>query len=139
MLTTPVSEATAQFLGKVMPAIVGTRRSSGAVKLSPAWYEYRDGYFWLSTRRGSHWLDHIERDRAATLLLIDPDDMHKVVHAETRLVQTSTEDALELLNRLSLRYRGEPYQLRFPQQRVSIQLEPLHVRSTLDWRSNRPA
>jgi hypothetical protein len=122
-----------------MPAIVGTRRASGAIKLSPAWYEYRDGYFWLNTRRGSHWLDHIERDGAATLLLIDPDDMHKVVHAETRLVQATTEGAMELVNRLSLRYCGEPYQLKFPQQRVLIQLEPVQMRSTLDWSRKRPA
>jgi hypothetical protein len=134
MATTPMplSEATERFLATVMLAIVGTHRGNGAVKMSPAWYEYRDGYFWLSTRRGAHWLDHIERDRSASLLMVDPGDAHRLVHAETRLVETTSKDALEQLDRLSVRYRGEPYRLAFPQHRVTVQLEPGYVRSTVD-------
>jgi len=137
MVTMPasLSEATERFLGTVMLATVGTRRANGAVKMSPAWYEYRDGCFWLSTRRGAHWLDHIERDRSASLLMVDPADIHRLVHAETRLVATTADGALEQLNRLSLRYRGEPYRLAFPQHRVTIQLEPVSVRSTVEPRS----
>lgn len=134
----PLSEATERFLATVMLAIVGTRRGNGAIKMSPAWYEYRDGHFWLSTRRGAHWLDHIERDRSASLLMVDPGNVHCLVHAETRLVETTTEGALDQLDRLSMRYRGEPYRLTFPQQRVTVQLEPADVRSTVDPRVSTP-
>jgi|GEM_PF-3315126 len=134
----PVDQPTAAFLAAAMPVVVGTRRRTGEVKLTPAWYEYRDGCFWLNTRRGAHWLDHIERDRSATLLVIDPADPHRVVHAETRLVQTTIAGALEQVNRLSQRYLGQPYRLAFPQQRVLVQLEPVRLRSALDGRPGRP-
>lgn len=36
-MTAQISDATAKFLGQVMPVIVGTRRRNGAVNLNPAW------------------------------------------------------------------------------------------------------
>jgi Pyridoxamine 5'-phosphate oxidase len=133
-----ISEATAAFLGEVLPVIVGTRRRSGAVKMNPAWYEFRDGTFWLNSWRGAHWLDHVERERRASLLFIDPRDMYRVVHVEARLVRTATEGAGEHIDRLSQRYRGGPYRTAAPQQRVIVELEPVRVRSSLDVRA-RPA
>lgn len=130
-----ISDATAEFLDRVMPVVVGVRRRSGAVKLTPAWYEYRDGCFWLNSWRGAHWLAHLEREHEAALLFLDPDDMYRVVHVDARLVATSSEAAREHLDRLSYRYRGEPYhsRSRIPQQRVVIQLAPTRVRSSVDW------
>src|SRR5215213_6385705 len=63
-----------EFVAQVMLAVVGTRRRDGTVQLNPAWYEYRDGYFWLNSWRGSDWMRHIERDGDVTLLLQDPQD-----------------------------------------------------------------
>ena len=88
-----IDDATARFLGGVMPVIVGTRRRNGTVKLNPAWYEFRDGHFWLNSWRGAHWLAHVERERQATLLFVDPQDMYRVVHVEAGLVRTATEAA----------------------------------------------
>ena len=127
-----IDDATARFLGGVMPVIVGTRRRNGTVKLNPAWYEFRDGHFWLNSWRGAYWLAHVERERQATLLFVDPQDMYRVVHVEAGLVRTATEAAGAHMDRLSHRYRGEPYRARFPQQRVVIELAPRSVRSTLD-------
>ncbi|RKT17037.1 pyridoxamine 5'-phosphate oxidase [Streptomyces sp. 1114.5] len=132
-----ISEATLAFLAEPLPIIVGTRRQSGSVKMNPAWFEFHDGYFWFNSWRGAHWLAQVERDRQATLLLMDPQDMYRVVHVETALVATRTEGAGAHLDRLSYRYRGEPYRAVAPMQRVIIQLEPLHVRSTLDGRPRR--
>ena len=66
------------FSGEIVLAETTSRR----------WVEYRDGYVWLSWR-GAHWLDHIERERRAVLLFIDPGDMYRVAHVETRLVRTA--------------------------------------------------
>jgi hypothetical protein len=130
-----VSAETAAFLGQVMPAIVGTRLDNGTVTMNPAWYEYDGGYFWLNSWRGARWLARVERNRQASLLMIDPNDMYRVVRAQTRLVRTTTDGAVEHVNRLSQRYRGRPYRSAAPQQRVLIQLEPVRVRSQLGWRA----
>src|SRR4029453_7052146 len=107
-MTAQISDATAKFLGQVMPVIVGTRRRNGAVNLNPAWYELRDGYLRLNSRRGAHSLDHLERDRQATLFFIDPQGMFRGVHAVARAVETPPDAAGEHIDRLFRRYRGQP-------------------------------
>ena len=134
-VTELISDRTAAFLAGVMPVVVGVRRRGGAVKLNPAWYEYRDDRFWLNSWRGAHWLAHVERERAAALLFLDPADMYRLVHVDARLIDTTGEGAVEHLDSLSYRYRGGPYRSRsrVPQQRVIVQLAPERVRSSLDW------
>ncbi|MCE7081100.1 pyridoxamine 5'-phosphate oxidase family protein [Streptomyces sp. ST2-7A] len=130
-----ISEANLKFFQEVMPVIVGTKRRSGIVKMDPAWFEFREGYFWLNSFRGSRWLEHLEREGRASLLLIDPKDMTRVVHIESTLVRADEEGADEHLARLNDRYQmPEHDELELePQTRVTIQLEPQNIRSTLDW------
>jgi general stress protein 26 len=97
-----------QFVAEVMPAIVGTRRKDTTVQMNPIWFEYRDGYFWLNSWRGSAWMTHVERDRDVTLLLIDPKNMYRFAQVQGRLVEATAEGANEHIDRLSLRYTGNP-------------------------------
>ncbi|GGQ86287.1 pyridoxamine 5'-phosphate oxidase family protein [Couchioplanes azureus] len=128
-----ISDRVAAFLDEVMPIVVGTKRKNGVVKMDPAWYEFRDGHFWLNSWRGSRWLAAIERDKQASLLLMDPKDMTRVVHVETTLVMTTEEGAPAHFDRLNERYQVVGHDDPEPQTRVIIQLEPTDVRSTLDW------
>jgi PPOX class probable F420-dependent enzyme len=136
-----LSENMARFVQEVFPAIVGTRRRDGTVQMNPAWFEYRDGYFWLNSWRGSRWLAHVERDGDVTLALIDPKDMFRFAQVQGRLVEATTEGADEHIDRLSIRYFGRPYQRMMPgQQRVKIQIEPVRITGSLDWqRPRQPA
>jgi hypothetical protein len=134
-----LSEANIKFFAEVMPIVVGTKRQNGVVKMDPVWYEYRDGYFWLNTFRGARWLEHLERDQQASLLLIDPKDMTRTVHIEARLVAATTDGAQEHLAELDKRYQMAFHDNLEPQVRVKIQLEALNVRSTLDWLADNAA
>jgi uncharacterized membrane protein YgcG len=127
-----VSTHTAEFFAAVMPAVVGTKRKSGRLRLNAAWFEYADGYFLLNSWRGASWLDNIERERYAVLFLIDPKNMYRTAEIQTQLVETSTEGALEHIDRLSHRYQGGPYRSPRPQERVIIKLDPVRLRSTID-------
>jgi pyridoxamine 5'-phosphate oxidase-like protein len=120
------------FFEEVMPVTVGTVRRNGSVRMNAAWFEYRDRFFWLNSWRGSKWLDAIERNRTATLFLIDPANMFRTAEVTTALVETTTEGATEHIERLSQRYTGGPYRSRQEQQRVIIQLDPLTVRGSID-------
>lgn len=129
-----ISAATAQFLQEVFPAAVGTKRPNGSVHVNPAWFEYRDDRFWLNSWRGSKWLDNVEREVEATLMLIDPGNMFRTAETRTKLVRSSSDGTGEHIDRLSMRYTGGPYRWPGgPQERVMIELEPLWIRSSLDW------
>lgn len=120
-----------EFLHEVKPVVVGTRRRDGSVHLTPAWYEWRDGSLWMNSWRGARWLEHIERERVATLLFADPTDSIRVVEMQVRVTGISEDGVLEHADRLSHRYTGGPYRSPVPQQRVTIRLEPTRTRNTL--------
>src|SRR3954469_22876513 len=128
-----LSEKMRQFVAEVFPAIVGTRRQDGTVQMNPAWFEYRDGYFWLNSWRGSDWLRHIERDGDVTLALLDPHNNGRFAQVQGRLVVATKEGGAEHIDHLSMRYTGQPYQRRVPgQQRVKIQIEPVRITGQID-------
>lgn len=129
--TSEISAATAAFLEEKIPVTVGTTRKDGSVKLTTAWYEYRDGEFWLNSWRGSDWLSHIERDGKAELLFLDPTNMWRRVIVRATLIETDEPGGESSIDRLSNRYLGTDYQDR-SRQRVLIRLQPVDVRSTID-------
>src|ERR1044071_7513083 len=99
-----LSEKMRAFVAEVMPAVVGTRRRDGTVQMNPAWYEYRDGYFWLNSWRTSDWLRHIERDGDVTLHMMDAQNPGRWVQVVGRLVEASDEHGAEHADALSMRY-----------------------------------
>jgi putative heme iron utilization protein len=131
-MSVQISAHVEEFFKEVLPVVVGTARKSGRPRLNAAWFEYRDGCFWLNTWRGSSWLDNIERERAAVLFLIDPENMFRTAEITARLIETTTHGAVEHINRLSYRYQGSPYQSPRPQERVVVKLDPVSVRSNAD-------
>src|SRR5438067_13592942 len=121
-----------QFVAEVMPAVVGTRRRDGTVQMNPAWYEYRDGYFWLNSWRTSDWLRHVERDGDVTLFLMDPRNVGRWAQVQGKLVATSAEHGAAHIDALSMRYTGHPYDYGYnPRPRVRSQLEPLRITGTI--------
>jgi PPOX class probable F420-dependent enzyme len=129
-----LSDNTKKFVGEVFPAIVATKRPNGTVHMNPVWFEYDNGYFWLNSWRGSKWLENLEREGEITLALIDPKDMYRFAEVRGRLVEATDEGGADHIDRLSLRYMGQTYQRHMPGvQRVKIQLEPVSVKSSLDW------
>ena len=122
-----------QFVAEVMPAVVGTRRADGTVQLNPIWYEYRAGYFWLNSWRGSDWMRHLERDGDVTLLLLDPQNVGRWAQVQGKLVETSAEQGAEHIDALSIRYTGQPYDYRYnPRLRVRLQIEAVRITGSID-------
>ncbi len=121
------------FVAEVMPAVVGTRRHDGTVQMNPIWYEYRAGFFWLNSWRGSDWLRHVERDGDVTLFLMDPQNIGRWAQVQGKLVETSDEQGAAHVEALAQRYTGRPYDYRYnPRPRVRIQIEPLRITGYID-------
>ena len=130
-----LSDNMKQFVQEVFPAIVGTKRANGTVHMNPVWFEYDDGYFWLNSFRGSKWLGNLEREGQLTLALVDPKNMFRFAEVRGRLVEATDEGGADHIDRLAVRYTGQSYQRHMPGvQRVKIQVEPLRITSSLDWR-----
>jgi PPOX class probable F420-dependent enzyme len=121
------------FVAEVFPAIVATKRRDGTIHMTPIWFEYHDGSFWLNSWQGSDWMAALQRDKTVALMLLDPHNVYRFAEVQGILVEATTDGADEHINQLSLRYTGNPkYQYGRPgMQRVRLKVEPTRIRSPL--------
>jgi hypothetical protein len=125
-----ISESLEQFFAEPIPAVVGTLRKNGSIQMNPIWYEYRDGQIWLNSWRGSDWARHIEEQGTATLLIIDPANVHRNAQIQVKFLESTDEGGREHIEHLSQRYTGGPYR-RTTQQRFILKMEPTVVQSQM--------
>ena len=126
-----LSEKMQAFASEPLPALVGTVRRNGSVKLNPLWFEYIDGLFWINGGTNRGWFKHLERDPRMTVLLIDPKNMFRWAQIEARMINWEEDPGGDHINHLSHRYFGRDYQN--PRTgRIKIQLEPLRITGSVD-------
>ena len=126
-----LTEEQAIFLKKPMLVYIGTKRSDGSIQINPAWFEFRDGYFFLNSVKGRHWPAHIEKEREATLAFFDPEDARIFLEIEAKPVEIIEEGAKDHINELSIRYTGKPFELPNGEKRIKIKMEPVKVNGTV--------
>lgn len=122
-----VTEAQEEFLKKPINVLVGTKRKDGSVQINPAWYEFKDGYFYLNSSKGRYWPEHIQREKQATLAFFDPDNFHNFIEAVVKLVEVTEEGAAEHIHELSRRYTGNDYPLTPEMNRIKMKFEIVRI------------
>ncbi|TMD04579.1 MAG: hypothetical protein E6J01_12570 [Chloroflexi bacterium] len=129
LMPEPLTDKMTAFLNEVFPAVIALKRPNGSIQVIPVWFEYRDGYFWLNSATSRRWPQHLQKAGEVEMLLLDPKDMFRWLKVRGRLVETTTKGAAEHIDRLSLRYTGNPkYQSYQPgEQRITLKVEPVRV------------
>lgn len=96
--------------------------------MNPAWFEYREGYFWVNSHTRRAWPNNVLRDKAVSLLIVDRDDPDRWLRVDGRLVESATAGAVEHIERLARRYTGKPFrELELNEQRIILRIEPVRV------------
>ena len=117
----------AAFLGEVMPAVIGTKRSDGSVQINPVWFDYEDAKIRLNGGENRAWLKHARKDKGRiTIFFVDPKNMWRHAQVQGRILRTTTEGAGEHINLLSRRYLGRDY-ARPTTDRLLIEVLPERV------------
>jgi PPOX class probable F420-dependent enzyme len=108
--------------------VVATRRADGSVQLNPAWFELKDGFIWLNSNTGRTWPKNLQRDREATMLLVDPKTPERYAQIRGRLVSLIPDPRHEFIDRLANRYTGKDFRALEPDEhRVTLKIQPLSV------------
>jgi PPOX class probable F420-dependent enzyme len=108
-----------------------TLRADGSPHSTVVWIDEVDGDVLFNTFVGSAKERHLRRDRRASVLVVDPENMFKWV-AVSGQVTLTTDGAESQLDTLSLKYLRKPvYPNRRPgQQRINAQIHVDNVDST---------
>lgn len=116
------------LLAQPVVAVIGTKSTDGSIQMNPAWFEFRDGYFWVNSHTRRTWPQNVIRDKTVSVLVIDPADPFRWLRADGRLVEVTTDGAEANIDRLSMRYTGKPFRALEPnEQRIMLKIELIRI------------
>jgi PPOX class probable F420-dependent enzyme len=119
----PVPASVDDFLSRPNPAVMATVRTDGAPYTAPTWYDWEDGRVLLNLDASRLRLEHMRHDPRASLSVLDADDWYRHVSLIGRIVSIEDDPDLAGIDRLAIRYTGNPYAGR-DSNRISAWLEP---------------
>ena len=119
------------FLRRPNPAVIATVKPDGAPHTVATWYLWEDGRILVNMDEGRARLEYLRRDPRVSLTVIDGEDWYRHVSLRGRVVSLEDDTDLAEIDRLSQRYRGQPYRNR-ERGRVSAWIE---VTSWHAWQS----
>ena len=123
MPAAPVPPDVEEFLRKPNPAVVATLRPGGSPHTAATWYDWEDGLVLLNMDESRLRLRFLRRDPRAALTVLDADSWYRHVSLLGRVVRIEDDAELRDIDRLALRYTGQPFRRR-DSKRVSAWLRP---------------
>jgi PPOX class probable F420-dependent enzyme len=120
------------FLTRPNAAVIATLRGDGAPVTVATWYAWEDGRVLVNMDESRKRLAHMSGDPRVSLTVMDVANWSAHVSLQGRVISLEDDSGLRDIDRLSVRYTGEPYPIR-DQRRVSawIEIERWHA-----WRSD---
>jgi PPOX class probable F420-dependent enzyme len=119
----PVPQSVDEFLRRHNPAVVATVRRDGSPYTAPTWYDWDGNRVYLNMDAGRLRLDHMRRDPRAALSVLEDGNWYRHVSLLGAIVSIEDDPELTGIDRLAIRYTGEPYPDR-SRHRVGAWLEP---------------
>ena len=113
-------------------AVMGTIRPDGSAQVTPVWAMLEDDLVVVNSARGRAKVRNVERDRRATVTVMDREDWYRWVSVEGPVLEITEDGAVDHIDRVSRAYTGEPFRDLLPGEiRVRIVIRPERVTSEL--------
>lgn len=110
---------------------IATLMRDGSPHLTQVWVDTDGEHVLINTDARRQKVRNIKRDPRVALNVVDPTNPYRLVEIRGRVVEIVAEGAAEFIDRLSLKYTGNPkYQGHAPdEQRVTLKIAPERVRA----------
>jgi PPOX class probable F420-dependent enzyme len=119
----PVPSEIDEFLAAANPAVVGTVSPRGAAHTAATWYDWEDGRVLLNMDETRLRLGYLRANPSVSLTVLAADDWYRQVTLLGRVVSIEEDEGLRDIDRLSMRYAGQPYRNR-ESRRFTAWMEP---------------
>jgi len=119
------------FLGEKVIAHVATLMKDGSPQVTPVWVETDGKDILINTSADRQKWRNLTRDPRVAVSIMGTEGARRNMTVRGRVTEVTTNGAIEQINRLSLKYTGNPeYQgFREGSERVLVRIEPLSVRA----------
>ena len=112
-----------ELVGRANPAVVATVRADGSPHTAATWYDWESGRVLLNMDETRARLGHMRENPRVSLTVFDGDDWGRHVTLIGRVVSIEPDADLADIDRLALRYTGDPFGTR-DRLRVSAWVQP---------------
>jgi PPOX class probable F420-dependent enzyme len=123
-----------EFLSQPNPSVIGTLRPDGSPHTAATWYLWENGRVLVNMDESRKRLEYLRRDPRVSITVLGAEDWYHHVTLVGRAAVIEDDPDLEAIDRLSIRYTGEPYAQR-DRGRVNAWIE---VESWYAWAVARP-
>jgi PPOX class probable F420-dependent enzyme len=113
------------FLTRPNAAVIATVRPDGTPVTVATWYDWEDGRILVNMDIGRKRVEHLRADPRVSLTIMDVANWGAHVSLQGRAVSLEDDPGLRDIDRISVRYTGEPYPYR-ENARVSAWIEIDH-------------
>ncbi len=108
-------------------AFLATLMSDGSPQVTPVWFEWTGEDILINTAKGRTKDRNMRRNPQVAVTIADPRDASRYIQMRGRVVEITTEGALEHANKLSWKYDGHPWTATPGQVRVIFRIKPEHI------------
>jgi len=127
MPNAPLPPELVHFLERPRPAIVATLRADGSPVTAPTWYDWVDGRVLLTMDAAGHRVANLRRDPRVALTVL-AESWYSHLSLLGRVVELRNDPDLVDVDRLSMRYEGQPYEPRnFASVTALVEIERWHT------------
>jgi PPOX class probable F420-dependent enzyme len=113
------------LFGRANFAHVATVLPNGGPHSVPVWITLEGDRLAFFTQPGSRKARNLEADPRVAISIVDHEEPYKMAQIRGRVVETvGGDEALEIMDRMALRYTGEPFPLR---RGIALLVEPEKV------------
>jgi PPOX class probable F420-dependent enzyme len=123
-----------EFLLQPNPAVIATLRADGSPHTAATWYLWEDGRVVVNMDEGRKRLDYLRRDPRVSITVVGAEEWYRHVTLLGRVASLEPDPELEVIDRLSTHYMGNPYSQR-DRGRVTARIE---VESWHSWAGGGP-
>jgi PPOX class probable F420-dependent enzyme len=123
-----------EFLTQPNPSVMASLRPDGSPHTAATWYLWENGRVVVNLDEGRKRLEYIQEDPRVSITVLGQDDWYHHVTLRGRVVSIEPDPDLEVIDRLSRHYTGQPY-LQRDRGRVTALIE---VESWHSWAVNEP-
>ncbi len=108
-------------------AYLATLMPKGSPQVTPVWFNTDGLHILINTAEGRVKDRNMRARPQVAACIADPDDPYRYLQIRGRVVDVTTEGAVQHINDLSQKYHGRPYDLQPGQVRVIYKIMPQKV------------
>ncbi|MBM4424958.1 MAG: PPOX class F420-dependent oxidoreductase [Chloroflexi bacterium] len=101
----------------------------GSPQVTPVWFDWDGTHIIVNSARGRVKDRVMSKQSKVALAISDPDDPYRYLQIRGRVVEVIEEGARDMIDHLSLKYRGVKYQWYKGETRVTYKILPERVSS----------